>query len=680
MGLFDSLFSWSKRKGAEESLQESSASAADNVVPMPLRATGTDSLFVSSRVASSRGGKDEETKGIIEVRTKPTPVASARPAEVAVKAPAPKVTVAAETPREVSTVVRSVSAAPATPQVRPAGDIVPTPIVDQFSKLPDAVKMYGARKKDGGLLSDDQKHLVGALIHEDGKATLLLTREAQRTAHTRAAFIEAIGGLGKIRAELVVAPSVLASAYAHYGDDVVADIAQTQKSANSNAKSFAFDFINRAMEVGASDIHLEIRTAVNETAATLKFRVDGDMEVQQVYTLPAEVELANQASALLFQGNFTDDRSRSNTQKSSVVQQHALVRIHELRNIALRYQTVIDKDGYDLVLRLLTYDGKAQSLSTLEDMGLEPDQIAMLVHAVSRPYGASFLGGSTGSGKTTLMAALMAADPYKHVRKRYTAEDPVEIDMPDVTQVSIPRSSSDTSDGPFTEVLKGFLRGDPDLAMVGEIRERATASVMMQLALTGHNIWATLHINRMFDALIRLTDPAIGVELTVLGSDTVLNLLSSQTLVKRLCSCAIPVNDAVKRGLVDVSLVETVKQFSVSTEGMRVANVNTAHNRNQCPHCAGKGERGRALVIEMALIDAEMKDLIREKKFDQVEKVYRKRRTTGLDQPGMAGKTMLDHAMLRAARGEICINRLTGMGVELPAELMARKYKGFLDV
>lgn len=680
MGLFGSLFGRSKRKDVEESFHDSSASTADNVVSMPLRATGTDSLFVSSRPASSRTNRNEGTTGIIEVRTKPAPVvASTRTTDAVSKAPTSKVTVAVEAPREVPA-VRPVSATAPAPQVKPASDIAPSPIVDQFSKLPDAVKMYGARKKDGGLLSDDQKHLVGALIHEDGKATLLITREAQRTAHTRTAFIEAIGGLGKIRAELVVAPSVLASAYAHYGDDAIADVAQTQKSANSNAKSFAFDFINRAMEVGASDIHLEIRTAVNETAATLKFRVDGDMEVQQVYTLPAEVELANQAAALLFQGNFTDDRSRSNTQKSSVVQQHALVRIHELRNIALRYQTVIDKDGYDLVLRVLTYDGKAQSLSTLEDMGLEPDQIAMLVHAVSRPYGASFLGGSTGSGKTTLMAALMAADPFKHVRKRYTAEDPVEIDMPDVTQVSIPRSSSDTSDGPFTEVLKGFLRGDPDLAMVGEIRERATASVMMQLALTGHNIWATLHINRMFDALIRLTDPAIGVELTVLGSDTVLNLLSSQTLVKRLCSCAIPVSDAMKRGLVDASLVETVKQFGVSTEGMRAANVSTAHNRNQCPHCAGKGERGRALIIEMALIDAEMKDLIREKKFDQVERVYRKRRTTGLDQPGMAGKTMLDHAMLRAARGEICVNRLTGMGVELPAELAARKYKGFLDV
>lgn len=552
-------------------------------------------------------------------------------------------------------------------------------ICGEFDHLPKAARMYGSHKRDGAL-TKDQRELLGALIHSDNHITVLVTPEAQRTAHMTKGFINAVGQIGRVKTVMQVTTPVLASAYAHYAESSADDGSSTSPQvANSRARMFALDMVNRAIDADASDIHLEVR---DNKSAKVRFRVDGDMEDIQEHTRAAEIEVARKMSSVLFQGSFADDRSRSNTQSSENVIQHALVRIPELRNIALRYQTVLDKDGFDLVLRLLTYDGKSQTLLELSEMGFEPDQIEWMIQAITRPYGASFMGGSTGAGKTTTMAGLMHADPLKKTRKRYTAEDPVEIDMEDVTQCPIPRAANDISDGPFVEVLKAFLRADPDLLMVGEIRERATASVMMQLALTGHNVWATLHINRMFDALYRLTDPALGISPRVLGSDTALNLISSQTLVKTLCPhCRVPALEGVRIGLASEKTVEALARFGADPANLYVANRATKTNRNVCEHCGGKGEKGRSVCAELTLLDDELKDLIANERFDEVEHRYRLRRKTGFAQDGMVGKTMLDHAILKANRGQICAERVASVGNKsLLDELAARQYRGYLNV
>ncbi|MGH7217279.1 MAG: GspE/PulE family protein [Nitrospiraceae bacterium] len=563
-----------------------------------------------------------------------------------------------------------------------AAQLISETTVTRFEDLPFAVGMYGSEKSDTHL-DNTQKELMGALVHEDGTVTPLITPEGNRTAHLCKAFVLAISKNYQTRPAQIVAVAVLASAYAHYAvqgkGGTGAVVPRTVN--NDKSRQFAFEIIEKAMETDTSDIHVEIRGSATEKSATIRFRIDGQLETVQTHSLPAEIGLVKTMGSSLFQGDYADERSRSNTQSSERVIQNVLIRIPELRNIALRYQTVTDKDGYDIIMRLLTYDGKSQELLSMEKMGFETDQVSWILEAISRPYGASFMGGSTGAGKTTTLAGAMYMDPLRKMRKRYSCEDPVEIDMEDVTQTPVQRAGGDDSVAPFLEVLKAYLRGDPDLIIVGEVREKATASIMVQLALTGHNVWATLHINRMFDALIRLTDESIGVEYSILGSNTLLNLLSSQTLVKTLCSCKIPAQEAVKRSMIPSKLLSEADEFGLPLQSLFVANRDSHINRNQCPICQGKGEKGRTVCAEMTLLDDELKDLIVQGQLGEVEKVYRKRRKTRLDQSGMDGKTMLDHALLKAARGQICIKRAAEVaGGGFAAEISSRKYRGYFNV
>lgn len=529
------------------------------------------------------------------------------------------------------------------------------------------------------MLTDQQREVFGALDHGDGYVTILVTAAGNNQVAALRGFRTQLETRWRIRTKVTVSISVLNSLARH---EPLAGAATGKRVESGSPQQLALEIFNEAIECDASDIHIEIRDSSSECAARVRFRVDGDLSTVRSVEDRSGVALYSKAVNAMFQSNWTDDKSRSNSQGSTDVYQSARLEVKDVRNLALRYQTLKDKDGHDCILRLLTYDDKKTSLISLEQMGFEPDQVGMLVSAVEADYGISLLGGSTGSGKTTTLAGIMAADRNGSLRKRVSCEDPVEIDMPDVTQAPVQRSGNDSSTKPFLEVLKAVLRGDPDVVIIGEVRERATAEVMIDMALTGHNAFATIHINSMFEAFTRLTNETIGVAKDVLGSSNLLNLVDSQTLVPKLCPhCKVPFADTAAKGLVGDEFVRSLDTLGVDPNGMFFENNGGYFGINGCEHCGGRGRKGRTVCAEMMLVDDDTKLAITKGDFRECEEIYRKSRRTLLTESGMQGKTILDHVILRAFRGEVSAHYINKVGTQgLEREVARRRARGWLEV
>jgi len=193
------------------------------------------------------------------------------------------------------------------------------------------------------------------------------------------------------------------------------------------------------------------------------------------------------------------------------------------RNIDLRISTVPSSFGERAVIRLLD---RTTGLLGLEGLGLGPDLVRVMDRIVKSPYGVFFCTGPTGAGKTTtLYAALMHVDSSE--RNVITVEDPVEYQLPGITQLPVRRRKGMT----FASGLRSILRQDPDVIMVGEVRDDETAHIVIEAAQTGHMVFSTLHTNDSAGAIARLLD--LGVEPFLLSS--VLTAVLAQRLVRRIC-------------------------------------------------------------------------------------------------------------------------------------------------
>src|SRR5256712_6005024 len=197
-------------------------------------------------------------------------------------------------------------------------------------------------------------------------------------------------------------------------------------------------------------------------------------------------------------------------------------------DIELRVATIPTAGGVeDIVMRILA----AGEPIPLEKIGFSPRIIDELQRAVSKPYGLFFVCGPTGSGKTTTLHSVLK---YLHTpdTKIWTAEDPVEITQKGLRQVQVNRKAGLD----FAVVMKAFLRADPDIIMVGEMRDKETTSIGIEASLTGHLVFATLHTNSAPESIIRLLD--MGMD-PFNFSDALLGILA-QRLAKRLCECKKP--------------------------------------------------------------------------------------------------------------------------------------------
>ena len=330
--------------------------------------------------------------------------------------------------------------------------------------------------------------------------------------------------------------------------------------------------LQHAVKERASDIHVE----PFEHEVRVRFRID-DVLYEPMKPLPRALQAAI-ASRIKIMGNLDIAEKR--------LPQDGRIRLKIAgRDYDVRLSTVPVAYGERLVMRLLP---DTQELLDLAKIGFNPVQLAALDRIIRRPNGIFLVTGPTGSGKTTTLHAALAKinGPEKNI---ITIEDPVEITQEGVGQIEV----NPKIDLSFATGLRAILRQDPNVVLVGEIRDKETADIAIQASLTGHFVLSTLHTNDAASALTRLVD--MGVEPFLVGSSLVAVL--AQRLVRILC-------EQCKEGYTTND--EELREIGVKPPGRPV----TLYKAVGCENCSHTGYRGRMGIFEMMAIDDEIRALL----------------------------------------------------------------------
>lgn len=368
--------------------------------------------------------------------------------------------------------------------------------------------------------------------------------------------------------------------------------------------------IARAVEAKASDIHLEPA----EDRLILRLRVDGALREQD--PLPNAVKAAVVSRLKVMAGLDIAERRLPQDGRLRLA-----VRGQE---IDFRVATAPTLHGETVVLRIL--DRSALSLD-FDALGFDPGLLDRYLALLARPHGIVLVTGPTGSGKTTTLYASLA-HLNRPDRKILTVEDPVEYRLAGIAQTQVKPQIGLS----FAAALRSFLRQDPDVMMVGEIRDLETAQVAVQAALTGHTILSTLHTNDAASAVTRLLD--MGVEPYLITST--LNAVLAQRLVRRLCpACRAPTP-------ADPALLDGLGLAAATRAAATRAGGGGLWRPLGCPACGGAGFRGRLAVTELLPISEAVARLV----LDRAE--AREIRKVAVAE-GMVG--MLDDGVRKAAAG-----------------------------
>ena len=337
------------------------------------------------------------------------------------------------------------------------------------------------------------------------------------------------------------------------------------------------NLLSQATDEGSSDIHLE----PEERQFLVRYRIDGVLHLRM--TLPRERFDAVASRIKLISGMDIAERrlpqdGRISTRASGI-------------EMDIRVSCVPGVNGESIVMRLLP---KERTDLNLDAMGMEPDHLQKFIRWVNEPHGILLVTGPTGSGKsTTLYAGLEKAND--RTRKIITVEDPVEYKMAGVTQIQTQSDIGYT----FARALRAILRQDPDIIMIGEIRDLETAEIAVQSALTGHMVLSTLHTNDSLSAFTRLLD--MGVEPFLVAS--AVRAIQAQRLVRKLCDkCAAPSTPPP-------SLIETSHRIRARSPALFGGEPRWRVARG-CPECRGSGYRGRLGIFEFLEVTVEIQDAI----------------------------------------------------------------------
>ena len=363
--------------------------------------------------------------------------------------------------------------------------------------------------------------------------------------------------------------------------------------------------LQHAVGDGASDVHIEPQAR----EVTVRFRVDGVL--REVMSIPPKLQ--NSVTArfkLLAEMNIAEKRLPQDGRFS--------VKLND-QKIDFRVASLPTAFGEKIVLRLLDTVSVEADLGKL---GFEQRDYERFEAVFRRPYGATLVTGPTGSGKsTTLYATLKELNsPEKNI---ITVEDPVEYKIPGLNQVQINPKVGLT----FASGLRNILRADPDIVMIGEIRDKDTAKISVEAALTGHLVLATLHTNDAPGALSRLTDMGVEPYLTSSAVDCVI----AQRLVRKLCErCKEPVE-------IEREILEGMEfPFRLASEGLHF------HRAVGCHRCGGSGYRGRTGIYELMVVSDEIRKMILQR--SSATEISRVAESQGMVR-------LRDDGLLKAAKG-----------------------------
>jgi len=358
------------------------------------------------------------------------------------------------------------------------------------------------------------------------------------------------------------------------GFDDVVDLLDAGGDDEAPVIQFVNTTFVRAVRDRASDIHIE----PYENRVKVRFRIDGVL--QEVTEVPTRFHSSIVARVKIMAGlNIAEKR----------LPQDGRIRIKLAgKNIDIRVATAPTAHGERVTMRLLD---KSAVLLDLATIGMDPDMLEKVEDLIERPHGIILVTGPTGSGKTTTLYSCLSRINRPELNI-LTVEDPIEYQLEGISQVAVNPKINLT----FASGLRSFLRHDPDVIMVGEIRDRETAEIAIQASLTGHLVFSTIHTNDAAGAFTRLID--MGVEPFLVASSLIANM--AQRLVRRLCSeCKkpfVPTETELRRLGVTQADVDAIGGHLYRPVG--------------CDHCNELGYRGRAGIYELLPVSDDIRQLV----------------------------------------------------------------------
>ncbi len=432
-----------------------------------------------------------------------------------------------------------------------------------------------------------------------------------------------------VQVELAAVTEMIEDAKA---DELAKEAVPTNEDQESENSAPIVKLGNRIIEdayvQGASDIHIE----PGETSVVVRYRIDGILHEQ--LTLPKHT-----LRALISRIKIMSDL---NISERRLPQDGRIIfkKYSPKFDLDLRVSTAPMNHGEKVCMRILD---KTKSCLPLDQLGFSPYNIGVYRDLIQVPYGMILHCGPTGSGKSmTLYAALNEINsPEVNI---CTAEDPIEYTLPGLNQMQMKKDIGLT----FAAALRCYLRQDPDIVLVGEIRDRETANISIEAALTGHLVFATLHTNDAPTTISRLTD----MEIEPFMISSCLICICAQRLLRRLCSCK----------KMETPNEDEHRLLSRALDGQPVGNL---YKPNGCPKCKGSGYKGRCGVHELLKNTDELRSLIcRGATADDLKKVARKGGMRTLFEDCMekvkAGTTSLTEAVGTARPDEMsheeCLN------------------------
>jgi type IV pilus assembly protein PilB len=404
-------------------------------------------------------------------------------------------------------------------------------------------------------------------------------------------------------------------------DGAVTDLEEDDGVSEGPVVRMVNSILLAAAEDGASDVHFEAQ----EDGLVVRFRIDGVLhEVQRIPgRLAAGVTTRLKVLAKL------DIAERRRPQDGRISLRSAAAG----RLLDIRLATLPTVAGETVVMRLLD---KSKSAPTLEALGLSEEMRGQLSKLIARTTGAIVVTGPTGSGKsTTLYAALTQINrPEINI---ITVEDPVEYRLPGVNQVQINLRANLT----FATALRSILRSDPDVVMVGEVRDSDTAKIAIEAALTGHLVLTTLHTNDAPSTITRLNEMGVEPFLTAAAVSAVL----AQRLARKLCTHCCEMYTPSAEEMIEARVSPDV---AAASDGM------VLYRKRGCPRCGQTGYRGRIGVYQLLLMTEALGDL-----------ALRKASREEIEREAMAGgmRTLWDDGMAKVAAGLTSIEELARVTV-----------------
>ncbi len=437
-----------------------------------------------------------------------------------------------------------------------------------------------------------KQHLIAPVSYQDGKLIVVMVNPFNQSAINELRFASKVNNIVSYASSKKTVEDILNRLYPE-GQDILEEIGEatdveieeteSNVSINVLAKEaeeapiikLANYIIKEAVNLGASDIHIEPQ----EKKLIIRYRVDGVLKVYHEFPTNIKDALTTRFKIM----------AKLDISEKRKPQDGRIRAIMGNKKIDLRFSTVPVVHGEKIVMRV--QEAEKYLSVKLDNLGFEPDDLEKFRKAIYSPWGMILVTGPTGSGKTTtLYSALMERNsPDVNIM---TAEDPVEVSIPGLNQVQVNERIGLT----FASVLRAFLRQDPDIILIGEIRDTETAEIGIKAALTGHLVFSTLHTNDAPSSITRLVD--MGIEPFLVGSSVI--LIVAQRLLRRLCPNCRLVDDTPREVLVRLGVLKSLDEKITIYKA----------NPNGCELCKGSGYKGRIAVHEILEVDEEMRKLI----------------------------------------------------------------------